>query len=29
MVVWALGVLYRSEYGDSLSFKGGTSLSKV
>lgn len=29
MVVWALGVLYGSEHGDSLSFKGGTSLSKV
>lgn len=29
MVVWTLGALYASEHGDSLSFKGGTSLSKV
>lgn len=29
MVVWALDVLYTSKLGDSLSFKGGTSLSKV
>lgn len=29
MVVWTLGVLYGSEMGDSLSFKGGTSLSKA
>lgn len=29
MVVWTLGVLYGSEIGESLSFKGGTSLSKA
>lgn len=28
-VCWLLGVLFRSEFGDSLVFKGGTSLSKV
>jgi len=28
-VCWMLGVLFRSEYADSLVFKGGTSLSKV
>lgn len=29
MVVWTLGILYGSELGDSLSFKGGASLSKA
>lgn len=29
MVVWTLGVLYGNKLGDSLSFKGGTSLSKA
>ena len=29
MVVWALSVIYGSDYGAHLSFKGGTSLSKV
>ncbi|MEX0818229.1 MAG: nucleotidyl transferase AbiEii/AbiGii toxin family protein [Pirellulaceae bacterium] len=28
-VCWLLGILFESEFGDSLVFKGGTSLSKV